>query len=47
MPQGGLSFLHFFQQPLDALNVLLRKIQCEMQFRDASKLQPLDQFPAE
>ncbi len=44
---GWLVFLHFLQEPLDALDVLLREIQREMQFRHPPQLQPLDKFPAD
>src|SRR6266436_3197669 len=40
----GLVQLHLFQKLLDAFHVLLRKIEREMQIRDAAQLQPLDKF---
>src|SRR3984885_1627250 len=42
----GLVFLHLFQKLLDALDVLLRRVQREMHLRQAAQLQPLDQFAA-
>src|SRR5208337_788313 len=39
---GRLRALGFIQQPLDAFHMLLRKIQREVQLRNAPHLQPLD-----
>ncbi len=39
---GRLLALGFFQQPLDAFHMLLRKIQREVELRNATHLQPLD-----
>src|SRR2546425_8579329 len=43
-PRGWLVLLHFLQELLDALGVLLGKVQREMQLRHAPERQPLDQF---